>query len=81
VAVVLLISMGFRWQAQWKLNVYRKKLIAAGEKLSVEELAPKSSGQATNNAIFLRLASALPTSWDFSPSPMLSIKPGVARVA
>jgi hypothetical protein len=81
VALVVLIPLGLRWQAQWHLNAYRKKLIASGEKLTVEELAPKSNWQATNTALFLRLASALPPFGDLSPEAMLSIKPGVARVA
>jgi len=78
--LVLLIPLELRWRAQWRLKAYRKKLIAAGEKLTVEELAPKSNGQATNTALFLQLALALPSFSDFSPSTMLTIKPGVARV-
>jgi hypothetical protein len=81
VALVVLIPLCLRWQAQWQLSAYRKKLIAAGEKLSVEELAPKRNLQATNTALFLRLASSLRPFWQYQPSLMLDIKPGVARVA
>ena len=82
VAVALvLIPLGLRWQAQWHLNAYRKKLIAAGEKLTMEELESKRNPQATNTALFLRLASTLASFGDFAPETMLSIKPGVARVA
>jgi hypothetical protein len=79
--LVVLMPLELRWRAQWRLNAYRKKLIAAGEKLTVEELAPKSNWQGTNTALFLKLASALPSFTHFSPSAMLPIKPGVARVA
>jgi hypothetical protein len=78
-ALVLLIPLELRWRAQWRLNAYRKKLIAAGEKLTVEELAPKINWQATNTALFLKLATALPSFSDYSPSAMRSIKPGAAR--
>jgi hypothetical protein len=81
VALVVLMPLELRWRAQWRLNAYRKKLIAAGEKLTVAELAPKSNWQATNTALFLKLATALPSFTHFSPSAMLPIKPGVARVA
>ncbi len=81
VALVVLAPLGLRWQAQWNLHSYRKKLIAAGEKLTVEELAPKSSGQATNTARFLKLVSSLPPPWGCTPTAMRAIKPGVARVA
>jgi hypothetical protein len=80
-ALMLLIPLSLRWQAQWHLSACRKKLIASGEKLTIEELAPKRSGSATNTARFLRLASMLPNLGDHSPSTMLPIKPGVARVA
>jgi hypothetical protein len=80
-ALVVLMPLGLRWRAQWHLNAYRKKLIAAGEKLTVEELAPKRNPQATNTALFLRLASTLPPFGNFAPGAMHSIKPGVARVA
>ena len=46
VALMVLIPLGLRWRAQWNLNAYRKKLIASGEKLTVEELAPKGADQA-----------------------------------
>ena len=81
VALVVLIPLGLRWRAQWHLNAYRKKLIASGEKLTVEELAPKRIPNATNTTLFLKLASALPSFSDFSPTVMMPIKPGVARVA
>jgi hypothetical protein len=80
VALILLIPLGQRWQAQWDLNTYRKKLIASGEKLTVEELAPKRNWQATNTALFLRLAPTLAPFGNFAPAAMHSIKPGVARV-
>jgi hypothetical protein len=80
-ALVVLIPLGLRWQAQWHLNTYRKNLIASGEKLTVEELAPKRDWRATNTAPFMRLASTLPYFGNFDPDAMLSIQPGVARVA
>jgi len=81
VAILVLIPFSLRWQAQWQLDAYRKKLIAAGEKLTVEELAPKRTTQGTNTAAFLRLASSLRDSGWYQPDAMHSIKPGVARVA
>jgi hypothetical protein len=81
VALVMLIPLWLRWQAQWHLNAYRKKLIASGEKLTVEEFAPKRKSQATNTALFLKLGATLPSFGDLSPSAMQPIKPGVARVA
>jgi hypothetical protein len=80
-ALVVLIPLGLRWQAQWQLSACRKKLIARGEKLTVAELVPKRNGQATNAAQFLKVASNLPPLWDCLPTAMFSIKPGVARVA
>jgi hypothetical protein len=80
-ALVVLIPFGLRWRAQWQLNAYRKKLIAAGEKLTVEELTPKRSAQPTNTALFLRLAPTLPSFGNLAPEAMHSIKSGVARVA
>lgn len=80
-ALVVLIPLSLCWQAQWQLGAYRKILIAAGEKLTMEELAPKRNAQATNTARFLRLASTLPPFGNYAPSAMLSVKPGVARVA
>jgi hypothetical protein len=80
-ALLVLIPLGLRWRAQWNLNAYRKKLIASGEKLTVEELAPKRDPQATNTVAFLKLASALSPLWDNAPGAMRLIKPGVARVA
>jgi len=76
----VLIPLCLRWQAQWNLSTYRKKLIASGEKLSLSEIAPKKSLQATNTALFLKLISALPERWVYAPAAMWSIKPGVARV-
>ncbi len=81
VALVLLIPLGLRWKAQWQLNAYRKKLIAAGEKLTVEELEPKRNLQATNGALILKLVSKIQPFWQYEPSVMLSIKPGAARVS
>jgi hypothetical protein len=81
VAVILVIPLSLRWQAQWQLNAYRNKLIAAGEKLTVEELAPKTSEQVTNAAQFLKLVSKIQPFWQYEPTLMLSVKPGVARVA
>ncbi len=81
VAFLLLIPLGLRWQAEWQLNSFRKKLIAAGEKLTVEELAPQFSPQATNAARFLKLASKIQPFWQSEPTVMLPIKPGVARVS
>jgi hypothetical protein len=80
VALMVLVPLGLRWRAQWNLNDYRNKLIASGEKLTVEELAPKRDPQATNTALFLQLYSRLMPFGDLSPA-MHSIKPGVARVA
>ncbi len=80
-ALLVLIPLGLRWRAQWNLNAYRKKLIASGEKLTVEELAPKGIPSATNTALFLQLASTLSAFGDFAPAAMHPIKPGVARVA
>ena len=80
-ALMVLIPLGLRWRAQWNLNAYREKLIASGEKLTIEELAPKRIPNATNTVLFLRLASTIRPFWQFHPTPMLSIKPGVARVA
>jgi hypothetical protein len=80
VAVIVLVPLSLRWRAQWQLNAYRKKLIASGEKLTVEEIAPKRDFQTTNTALFLRLASTV-LSWQYEPTAMLSIKPGVACVA
>jgi len=80
VAMVVLIPLCLRWQAQWHLSAYRKKLIASGEKLTVAELSPKRNWQATNTEWFVKLASALPPLWDNAPAAMRSIKPGVARV-
>jgi hypothetical protein len=81
VALVVLVPLCLRWHAQWQLNAYRKKLIAAGEKLTVAELAPKRNPEATNTAPFLKLASALPPLYNNAPGAMRSVKPGVARVA
>jgi hypothetical protein len=81
VALVLLIPLGLRWKAQWQLSAYRKKLIAAGEKLTVEELAPRTDPWATNSALFLRLASRVQPFWQYQPTVMLPIKPGVSRVS
>jgi hypothetical protein len=81
VALVVLVIFCLRWQAQWQLNAYRKKLIASGEKLTVEELAPRRNPQATNTAEFLRLVATIKPFWQYQPSGMHSIKPGVARVA
>jgi hypothetical protein len=81
VALLLLIPLGLRWQAQWHLSAYRKKLIAAGEKLTVEELAPKGNPLATNTALLLKLAAPMSAFGNFAPQAMHSIKPGVARVA
>jgi hypothetical protein len=81
VALVFLVPLCFRWQAQWSLSAYRKKLIAAGEKLTVPELAPKTNPQATNTGLFLKLALAVKPFEDYRPTAMLAIKPGVARVA
>ena len=81
VALLVLIPFGLRWRAQWNLNAYRKKLIASGEKLTVDELAPKRIPNATNTVLFLKLASALPSFSDFSPTVMMPIKPGVGRVS
>jgi len=81
VALVVLIPLCLRWQAQWHLSAYRKKLIAAGEKLTVAELAPKRNWQATNAAEFLRLAATIQPFWQYQPTAMLEIKPGVARAA
>src|ERR1700722_14085021 len=80
VALLVLIPLGLRWRAQWNLNAYRKKLIASGEKLTVEELAPKRTPNATNTAAFLKLASTLPSFVDLCPPAMRRIKPGVACV-
>jgi len=80
-ALLVLIPLGLRWRAQWNLNAYRKKLIASGEKLTVEELAPERDLHATNTALFLRLVSTIQPFWQFHPTLMLSVKPGVARVA
>jgi hypothetical protein len=80
-ALVVLIPLCLRWQAQWHLSAYRKKLIASGEKLTVEGLAPKRNWQATNAAEFLRLASTIQPFWQYQPTAMLAIKPGVSRVA
>jgi hypothetical protein len=81
VALGTLIPLRLRWQAQSHLSDYRKKLIAAGEKLTVAEFVPKRNAQATNSDLFLKLASKLPLLWDCLPTAMLSIQPGVARVA
>jgi hypothetical protein len=78
---VALVMLGLRWQAQWQLSAYRKKLIASGEKLTVAELAPKRNLQATNTALFLKLASTIKPFWQCWPDAMLMIKPGVSRVA
>ena len=80
-ALVVLIPMIMRWQAQQQLSAYRKKLIASGEKLTVAELAPNRNLQATNTTRFLRIASSLALMGNFAPSAMRPIKPGVARVA
>ena len=81
VALVVLIPLSLRWQAQSHLSAYRKKLIASGEKLTVAEIAPKRNLQATNTSRFLRLASKLPQLADCLPTAMFSIQPGVSRVA
>jgi hypothetical protein len=81
IALVVLVLLGLRWQAQWNLSAYRKKLIASGEKLSLSEIAPEKTTQATNTAPFLKLASTLPPLWNNAPQAMRQIKPGVARVA
>src|ERR1700722_171997 len=81
VALIVLIPLGLRWRAQWNLNAYRKKLIASGEKLTVEELSPKRDPKATNTALFLKLAPTLSSYMDLPSTAMLPIKPGVARVA
>jgi hypothetical protein len=81
IALIVLVPLGLRWQAQWHLNAYRKNLMAGGEKLTVAELAPQRNGPATNPALFLRLASTIQAIWQFEPTAMLMIKPGVSRVA
>jgi hypothetical protein len=80
VVLVVFVLLGLRWQAQWQLAAYRKKLIAAGEKLTVAELAPKRNPEATNTALFLRLVSTIQPGWAYQPAGMLPIKPGVSRV-
>jgi hypothetical protein len=80
VGLIVLIPLSLRWQAQSQLSAYRKKLISSGERLTVAEIAPKRL-QVTNNGRFFRLVSKLPSLWDCRPTAMLSIKPGVARVA
>jgi hypothetical protein len=81
IALVVSVILGLRWQAQWNLSAYRKKLIASGEKLTVAELSPKRNSEATNAALFLRLVSTIKPFWQYQPSAMKSIKPGVSRVA
>jgi hypothetical protein len=80
-AMVVLVPLILRWEAQWHLSAYRKKLIADGEKLTVAEITPKRNLHATNTALFLRLASTIQPFWQAQPTGMLSIKPGVSRVA
>src|SRR5580693_2987156 len=81
VALVVSVILGLRSQALWNLSAYRKKLIASGEKLTVAELSPKRNSEATNTALFLRLVSTIHPSWQYEPTIMLMIKPGVSRVA
>lgn len=80
--LLLLTPLVMRWRAQARLASYKRELVAAGEKIKIEELAPVFTAQDERNAAKLAVAEqSLVNTIDFLPYSMKAIKPGVARVA
>jgi hypothetical protein len=80
--VLAFITPVFRhFQVKWELSAYRKKLVAAGEKLDIPELAPRVTSASTNAGKVLRLMRAMPNLVNEFPNAMKFVEPGVSRVA
>jgi hypothetical protein len=80
-AVVFLTPVFKHFQVKWQLSAYRKKLVAAGEKLEIAELTPPVTPASTNAAAAYRLMQAVPAFRNVYPKAMKFVEPGVARVA
>src|SRR5580704_7013515 len=81
----ILLAIFHNFRSKWALQVYKEGLIAKGEKLTVEELTPSSSGEARDRAnelvqAALQLKAGTVTPYHFSET-MRFVLPGKAAIS
>ena len=79
-ALVSLTIVVMHFRAKWRLENYKKQLIAAGEKLSIAELIPQKRTESNSLALFVEVAKS-PVFGLPGPKPMQFSEKGPARVA
>src|SRR4051812_20936881 len=81
IALVSVTIAVLHFRAKWRLEDYKKQLIASGEKLSISELVPPHSTSPNSLNLLVKAANSAERFGKYGPFPMQLSKQGQARVA